>query len=433
MEYAELSEATIMMVLPKRATVPLNTTLDMDFVRAAFPALQSDWCFFDNAGGSQILQSVIDRMQTYLVTTNVQLGASYGVSQKATERLQAANQFAATLVNAADVSEVIMGPSTSMLLRVLAHCVGKTLVPGDEIVITNCDHEANITPWLELQQQGIVIRTWSMNPDSLTLELADLEPLLTPRTRLVTVVHASNVLGQLHPIRAIADRVHQAGSLLCVDGVGYAPHRLVDVQAMDVDFYAFSFYKVYGPHHAMLYGKRDLLLGLPNFNHEFIAPEQTPYKFQPGGANYELSYSILGIKDYLMTLSRHHGREYHSLRQELIHGFELISHHEAELSERFLDFLNSHPRVRVIGPTSADAEVRVPIIAFTVDGLNSATIPPLVDPHKIGIRYGDFYARRLIHDLGLADQGGVVRVSMVHYNTIAECDRLIHILEGILS
>jgi cysteine desulfurase family protein (TIGR01976 family) len=409
-----------------------GATLDIDFVRSAFPALGGDWCFFDNAGGSQILQSVLDRLQTYLLTSNVQLGASYDVSQQATERLQTANQFAATLVNAADISEVVMGPSTSMLLRILAHCFGQTLTPGDEIVVTNCDHEANITPWLELQKRGIVIRTWSLNPDTLALELADLDRLLNPRTRLVTLTHASNVLGQINPMRAIADRVHQAGGLLCVDGVGFAPHRLVDVQAMDVDFYVFSFYKVYGPHHGLLYGKRDLLLALPGFNHQFIGPEQVPYKFQPGGANYELSYSILGLQDYLTALSQHHGGEAATLREHMIHSFKLISHYEEGLSGQLLDFLNSKPGVRIIGPSAANRQVRVPTIAFAIDGINSSTLPPQVDPHKIGIRYGDFYAKRLIADLGLAEQGGVVRVSMVHYNTPAECDRLIRILERLI-
>ncbi|PSN19062.1 cysteine desulfurase-like protein, partial [filamentous cyanobacterium CCP5] len=224
------------------------------FVRQQFPSLNSPWIFMDNAGGSQILQPVIDRISEYLLTSNVQLGASYRVSELATARLAMANQQAATLVNAADASEVVMGPSTSMLLRILAHCYGQTLKPGDEVIVTNCDHEANITPWKALTRQGIRVKVWPINPDTLTLELADLEPLMGDRTRLVSLVHASNVLGTIHPVRAIADFVHQRGAHLCVDGVGYAPHRLIDVEAMDVDFYVFSFYKVYGPHHAMLYG-----------------------------------------------------------------------------------------------------------------------------------------------------------------------------------
>jgi cysteine desulfurase family protein (TIGR01976 family) len=406
--------------------------LDMQKVRGYFPSLARDWTFFDNAGGSQILQPVLDRLQDYLLTSNVQLGASYDISQLATERLQEANEFAATFINAADLSEVVMGPSTSMLLRILAFCFGATLQPGDEIIVTDCDHEANITPWLELQHQGITIKTWQINPQTLSLELKDLEPLLTARTRLVTLTHASNVLGQINPIRAIADLVHQAGALLCIDGVGYAPHRLVDVQAMDVDFYVFSYYKVYGPHHALLYGKYDLLKQLPGFNHDFIGPDQVPYKFQPGGANYELSYSTLGLKDYFLSLTESQNSEAVSLRQRLIQGFTQITDHETLLSQRLLEFLNDKSNIKVIGPNAPAPDVRVPTIAFTIDGTLSGTIPPQVDGHRIGIRYGDFYAKRLIQTLGLVEQEGVVRVSMVHYNTLEECDHLLEVLDQIV-
>lgn len=406
----------------------------IEFVRQQFPSLEQDWIFMDNAGGSQILQPVIDRLQRYLLTSNVQLGASYQISQVATERLQQAQQGAAILVNAADPSEVVLGSSTSLLLRILACCYGQTLAPGDEVIVTNCDHEANITPWKELYRQGVTVKVWSLNPETLMLELHDLEPLLTSRTRLVSLVHASNILGTIHPIRAIADRVHAQGAHLCVDGVGYAPHRLIDVQAMDVDFYAFSFYKVYGPHHALLYGKRDLLLALPGFNHDFIGAEQVPYKFQPGGANYELSYATLGILDYLEALAQQQSLNlaHQPLRQQLAVSFDHIARYEELLSQRILEFLNSKPNLRIIGKASSNRHDRVPTLSFVAEGVDSASIPPQIDPHRIGIRYGDFYAKRLIHDLGLTPYNGVVRISLVHYNTLEECDRLIHHLDSLL-
>lgn len=413
-------------------TQPL-VDLQMDVVRQQFPSLATDWLFMDNAGGSQIAQPVIQRLQDYLLNSNVQLGASYAISQLATERLAEASRWAATYINAADPSEVVMGASTSLLLRILAHCFGQTLRPGDEIIVTNCDHEANITPWVEQQQQGITVKFWPLNPDTLTLELADLEPLMMPRTRLVSLTHASNILGTLNPITAIADFIHQRGALICVDGVGYAPHRLIDVQAMDVDFYVFSYYKVYGPHHALLYGKRQHLLALPSFNHYFIGPTAIPYKLQPGGANYELSYSTLGLQDYFQHLSIQHGGDPHGNQRSLLaHAFELISRHEERLSQRLLDFLTSKPNVRIVGFPSSDRQQRVPTIAFVVDDIDSATIPPQLDDRKIGIRYGDFYAKRLIQDLGLTSQNGVVRVSLVHYNTQEECDRLIRYLDPII-
>lgn len=411
-------------------------SLQLDYVRSQFPALEGDWMFMDNAGGSQIVQPVIDRMQDYLITSNVQLGASYDVSQRAGERVRLGEQVAATLLNAPSVEEVVMGPSTSMLLRILAIALSQTWQPGDEVIVTNCDHEANITPWMELERQGIVVKVWPLNPETLELHLEDLEPLMSERTRLVTLTHASNVLGTINPVQAIAQWVHERGAMICVDGVGYAPHRLVDVQALDVDFYVYSYYKVYGPHHAVMYGKRKHLLAMPGFNHEFIGKDAIPYKFQPGGANYELSYSIAGLGDYFSDISQHHCPKTSpqlSLRQQMQHAFELISAHEERLSDRLLAFLTRQPNVKIIGRPASDRTRRVPTIAFTVADTDSATIPPQLDPHHVGIRYGHFYAKRLIQDLGLAQQNGVVRVSLVHYNTLDECDRLIALLEPILN
>lgn len=415
--------------------MPLNPsikqpTLDLEFVRSHFPGLANGWIFFDNAGGSQVLKSVVDRITAFLYDSNVQLGASYEVSQTAAKRVAQGTAAMATLINAEQPEEVVLGPSTSALFRILAQCFGKTLKAGDEIIVTNADHEANITPWMELQQQGIVVKIWSVNPDSLELHLADLESLLTPRTRLVTVIHTSNVLGTINPIRQIADRVHAHGALICVDGVAYAPHRRVDVQALDVDFYALSLYKVYGPHLALLYGKREHLLALPGYNHSFIDEAAIPYKFQPGGTSYELSYSAIALPHYLQTLTQHHfgAAAAETTTEQLDQAFKLIREHEAMLSDRLLTFLRSKPNVRIIGHPDADPVLRVPTISFIVEGISSDQIPPQIDPHQIGIRYGHFYALRLIEDLGLCSQAGVVRVSMVHYNTLEECDRLTTLL-----
>jgi cysteine desulfurase family protein (TIGR01976 family) len=403
-------------------------TLQLDFVRSQFPALAGDWTFFDNAGGSQTLKPVVDRISEYLLTSDVQLGASYAVSQLAGDRVSKAAQGVATLMNASDPTEVVMGSSTSLLLRILALCLAQTFAPGDEIIVTNCDHEANISPWVDLQRQGVVVKFWRLNPETLELHLEDLELLLSDRTRLVALTHASNILGTINAIRAVCDRVHAQGGLVCVDGVGYAAHRLVDVQAFDVDFYAFSFYKTYGSHYAVLYGRQQLLASLPNFNHYFI--QDSPYKFQPGNVNFELSYGMLGLCDYLSEIAQRHSSETApDLRSQMHQAFSLIAEHEEALSDRLLQFLRSKANVRIIGSELADRSRRVPTLSFVVAGMDSASIPIQVDPHRIAIRYGDFYAKRLIEDLGLAPQNGVVRVSMVHYNTLEEVDRLIAILD----
>ncbi|HIK40739.1 cysteine desulfurase-like protein [Thermoleptolyngbya sp. M55_K2018_002] len=409
--------------------------LQLDYVRAQFPALAGEWVFFDNAGGSQTLKRVADRISDYLLTTNVQLGASYDVSQQSTARVAEAAQAAAMLINAAEPGEVVMGGSTTLLLRILSLCLGQTFRPGDEIIVTNCDHESNIGCWLDLRKQGIIVKFWNLNPETLQLDLDTLAQLMTPRTRLVALTHVSNILGTINPIRQIANLVHERGAMICVDGVAYAPHRQVDVQALDVDFYVFSFYKVYGPHYALLYGKREHLLTMPGINHYFISQETIPYKFQPGNVNFELSYGAAGVVDYLSDLAVQHGsdRPASDLFGRLSEAFDRIAEHEAQLSDRLLSYLHSQPRVKLWGDPTADRDRRVPTIAFTVGQLNSATIPPQIDRHHIGIRYGDFYARRLIEDLGLAQQNGVVRVSMVHYNTLEECDRLIAALDPIIG
>lgn len=407
--------------------------LNLDKVRPYFPALAGEWTFFDNAGGSQTLKKVVDRISEFLLTSDVQLGASYGISQLAGERVSLAARGMATLINAESPKEVVMGSSTTMMLKILALCLSQTFTPGDEIIVTNCEHEANVGAWVALEKQGIKIKFWQVQPDTLELDLADLDLLMSQRTKLVALTHASNVLGTINPIKEIAAFVHQRQAMICVDGVAYAPHRLIDVQDLDVDFYVLSLYKIYGPHYALLYGKQEHLLTMPGLNHYFIEQTDIPYKFQLGNVNFELSYGMLGLCDYLSELAQlHYGNETApDLRSQMVQIFDLISSHEEKIGDRLLNYLNSKSGVRVIGQSQANHQARVPTISFVVDGIHSSTIPPKVDPHYIGIRYGDFYAKRLIESLGLASQGGVVRVSMVHYNTLEEVDRLIAAFEQI--
>ncbi len=417
-----------------KPTIIHQTSLQLDFVRQQFPSLTGDWTFFDNAGGSQTLKQVVDRISEYLLTSDVQLGASYAVSQLAGDRVAKAALAMATLINAKSPSEVVMGSSTTLMIQILSLCISKTWSPGDEVIVTNCDHEANIGAWVNLEKQGIKIKVWRINPDTLQLHLEDLEPLLSNHTRLVAFTHASNVLGTINPVKEITQLVHSYGAKVCIDGVAYAPHRLVDVQALDVDFYAFSFYKVYGSHYALLYGKQEHLLAMPGINHYFIKQTDIPYKFQLGNVNFELSYGMLGLCDYLSELAQlHYGEQMApDLRSQMVQAYDLMSAHEDVIGDRFLNYLTSKPNVRIIGQPQTNRDSRVPTISFVVEGIHSETIPLQIDKHNIGIRFGDFYAKRLIEDLGLDKQGGVVRVSMVHYNTLEEVDRLIEALETVL-
>lgn len=407
--------------------------LDLDYVRGRFPALTEGPVYFDNGGGSQILQPVLDRMQAFLVGSNVQLGASYGASRLASDRVREAREGVRVLLNAESADEVVMGPSTTALLRTLAGSVARTIRPGDEIVVTDGDHEANIAPWLDLEHAGARVRFWHVDPATGELDMEELRALLGRRTRLVAVTHASNILGSINPIRQIADLVHEHGAWLCVDGVGFAPHRAVDVRALGVDFYVFSFYKTFGPHHAVLWGRREHLLGLPGHGFFFIDESDIPYKFTPGNVNYEASYGVLGLLDYLEELDgRGSSVDGTARRGAVERSFAAIAEHEEVLARRLLDFLGSKRGVRVIGATVADATRRVPIVSFTVEDRASADIVRNVDSHGIGIRFGHFYSRRLITALGLPVDDGVVRVSMVHYNTVDEVDRLVDVLDPLL-
>lgn len=400
------------------------------FVTRSFPALGRGQVFLDNAGGSQVAQQVGDRITQYLFSANVQLGASYAASVKAADMVHQGRNALATLLNAERAEEVVMGATTTQLFEQLARALVQTWAPGDEVIVTNFDHEANIGPWKKLAKDGIVLREWSMRPGAHLPDLEDLAALLTDRTRLVAVTHASNIYGTINPIRAIADLVHEAGALLCVDGVAFAPHRAVDVQTLGADFYAFSVYKVYGTHFSALYGRYDLLLASGNINHSFFPNDKVPQKLEPGNANYELAYSCVGVIDYLEALAQAHGINSEG-RAAVEAAFGLVADHEETLSRQLLSYLKGRPDVKIIGATEADQALRVPTVSFVIDGSSSREVVEQVDPIGIGIRYGDFYSRKLVDDLELPNGDGVIRVSAVHYNTIQEIDRLIDVLENL--
>jgi len=410
-----------------RAALKLN----LDFVRKQFPALDRDYIFMDNAGGSQVPVTVIDRISEYLSSYNVQLGASYEVSAQATQELDQVMQLLAQNINAARKEEIIVGPSSTMLLRILSICLAREWQAGDEVIVSNSDHEANVSCWMDLQKQGIVVKIWKINPETLEFELNDLQNLLTRKTKLVAMVHASNILGTINPIKKIASLVHQAGALFCVDGVAYAPHRIVDVQEFDADFYVYSFYKTFGPHLAVMYGKYEILKKLEGLNHYFIGKDEVPYKFQPGNFNYELSYGLNGIFDYLDDLRNFHFTK--DKDQKVAACFNLFADHEENLTTRLLDYLHNIKQVRILGRGDADKNKRVSTVSFVHDKYKSSEVVGKIDKYNIGIRFGDFYAKKLIEDLGLVAKDGVIRVSMVHYNTLDEVNKLIEAFEEVFT
>ena len=409
-----------------------SVELDLDLVRRAFPGLDSPWAFFDNAGGTQILGSAIERLNEHLVHRMVQTGGSYAVSQQAAASLQTGREGIARLLNAARPEEIVFAPAATVACQNLVRAMASQFSEGDEIVVTVTDHESNIGPWELLRDRGVVFRTWAPEPGTLELDLSALDELLGERTRLVAVTATSNVLGTINPIGAIAERVHAAGALICVDAVACAPHRAIDVQALDVDYLFFSIYKTFGPHFAALYGRYDLLAELDGLYHWFYGKDRVPMKLEPGNASYELALASSAIPDYLAELARAHGAEGDD-RALIEAAWRLIAAHEGRIAEQLLAWLRARSDVRIIGRDRGDDPERASIIAFRVDGRDSGEIARALDDDHLAVRFGDFHARRLVEHLGLLEGGGVVRVSMAHYNTHAEVDRLIAGLERVLG
>lgn len=405
--------------------------LDLEYVRRQFPALTDDVVLLDNAGGSQIAKPVFDRISKFMFTANVQLGATYGASVTAARKVAEGRAALAMLLNADRDEEVVMGATATQLFDQLAQALVQHWEPGDEVVVSNFDHEANIGPWRRLEQRGIVVKTWELPMGDHRAGPESLAPILGPKTRLVAMTHCSNIFGSINDVRAIADLVHDHGALICVDGVAFAPHRAIDVKALDADFYGFSVYKTYGPHHAALYGKYDLLLHKAgNINHYFYDEASVPNKLEPGNPNYELAYSCVGVIDYLEGLVAAHGINAEG-RTAVEAAFNMIADHEAALSERLLTYLGSRDDVTIVGDRSSDRDARVPTISFVIAGQSSRETVKAMDPSGIGIRFGDFHSKRLVQALDLGDPDGVIRVSAVHYNTLDEMDRLIGQLESL--
>lgn len=402
---------------------------DHESLRRQFPALGGDVVFLENAGGSQVPSSVADGIHRYLTETYVQLGAGYSLSQRCTATVEAAHEFARTFVNAGE-GHVILGSSTTVLLNMLAECYGQILKPGRRIILAETGHEANLGPWKRLERLGIEIIWWRVDPVTGECDLADLERLLDERTALVALPHVSNLLGQIEDLPAIVAAAHAVGARVVADGVAYAPHRAIDVQAWDVDWYVYSTYKVYGPHMAVLYGKSEALAELAGPNHFFVPDQELPYKFEPGGANHESCAGLLGLGEYLKFVADAPA-DAPCDRATIEEAWNRMAAYEEPLIGGLLGYLNDHDRVRVIGPARGGAD-RVGTISFVHESKTSREITEAVDRTDIAIRHGHMYAWHLCKALGHDLDDGVVRVSFVHYNTLAEIEQLIEVLDTIL-
>ena len=406
------------------------TNDDRQRIRTQFPALAGDTVYLENAGGSQVPAIVADSIRDYMLTSYVQLGAGYPLSHRATELVDEAHEFVRLMMNGKD-GEVILGSSTTALLQMLAKCYAQVLEPGSEIVVAQTGHEANVGPWKMLDRLGFSLRWWKMDPADYTCPLSELENLLSDRTALVAFPHVSNLLGDIVDVEAITSLVHEAGARVIVDGVAYAPHRAIDVSAWNVDWYAYSTYKVYGPHMAALWGRRDALAELHGPNHFFVPEDDLPYKFEVGGANHEGCAGVCGLRDYLaFVVGEADPRALD--RPAIEQAFEIMTACELPLQARLIDYLQSRKDVRIVGP-SDDGDSRVGTISFVHESKSSAEITAAVDRSGIGIRHGHMYAYHLCEAAGLDPEDGVVRTSLVHYNTMEEIEKLIEVFDAVLE
>lgn len=406
--------------------------LDVDFCRQHFPALNDDWAFLENAGGTLVPTQVMDRVNAYMTETQVQPGFSYTAAALASERIKQGREGMAALINA-DPAEIVLGGSTTGNVYVLSHAIRPWLVPGDEVIVTNQDHEANSGAWRRLAEIGVIVKEWRMNEDSAELELAELEKLLSERTRIVCFTFCSNVVATIYDVKAITERVHEAGALVVVDAVAYAGHRRIDVKALDVDFLLCSLYKFFGPHMAMLYGKREHLDKAENQCHYFIGDDDHGIRFNPGGINHELGAAAAGIIEYFDAVHAHHypGANV-DLNNRLERVYELFAVHEESTTKRVLDYLSSKSDVRLIGRSGGDRGERVAVNSFVVNGRSSEEVARKLWERDVAVGAGDFYAARCIDTLGLRAQDGVVRASMVHYNSHQDVDKLLSGLDEVL-
>jgi cysteine desulfurase family protein (TIGR01976 family) len=404
--------------------------LDNEFVRTQFPAFSepslAGQAFFENAGGSYTCAPVIARLERYYRQRKVQPYAPYEASRLAGEEMDEARQRLAVMMGVA-TDEVSFGPSTTQNTYVLAQAFRKWMQPGDAIIVTNQDHEANSGPWRRLADEGFEVREWRIDPDTGLLDPADLENLLDERVRLVCFPHCSNVVGAINPVVEITALAHAAGAFVCVDGVSYAPHGLPDVGGMGPDIYLFSAYKTYGPHQGIMVMRRELGNLLPNQAHYFNG--DTLYKrFTPAGPDHAQVAASAGMADYIDALAAHHGIEGEaSARNAGVH--DLMRAHEVALLQPLLDYLKDRNSVRLIGPT--DAAARAPTVAVALNRPGAEAAADLA-AHGIMAGGGDFYAVRPLQAMGVDTGKGVLRLSFVHYTSRAEVDKLLSALDDIL-
>lgn len=416
--------------------------LDPVHVRSQFPALSSGAVFFDNPGGTQVPNQVVDRMVDYLVTANANLGGAFTTSRATDAVVNETRQAMADFLNAERPEEIVFGPNMTTLTLGLSRALARELKPGDEIIVTRLDHDANIAPWLlAAEDRGCTVRWVDFDVEDCTLRIDQIEAALTDRTRLVAVGYASNAVGTINPVRQIVEMAHRAGALCFVDAVQYAPHGPIDVRDLGCDFLVVSAYKFFGPHLGVLYGKYRHLDRLRAYQVR-PAPNDPPGKFETGTGNHEGIAGTLGAIEYLSWLgeafcgehAERYGGLFHGRRLLLKQAMSAIRAYEMELSRALLEKLGEIPGLRIWGLTDLKTlDRRVPTVSFTLQGSRPRQVAEALSAAGIYVWDGNYYALAVTERLGLEDSGGMVRVGLTHYNTVQEVQRLGEVMRQIVG
>ncbi|HMD06877.1 MAG TPA: cysteine desulfurase-like protein [Candidatus Acidoferrum sp.] len=397
----------------------------IETIRSFFPALHRlpAFTFFDNAAGAQIPQIVFDAIHRHLLECNVQRGGRYAKSQEVDATIARARQSVADFLNARDPSEIAFGMNATSFIRLISLAIGQTLGERNEIIVTDMDHEANVATWLALEKEGAKLVWWKMGEDG-NLHVEDLKPLFSSKTRLVACAVAANSLGSVVDVAGAAKIAHEVGAEVFLDCVHYGPHGQMDVQAFDCDYLVCSGYKIFGPHMGFLWGRRELLRKLPTFREEFI-PDEPPGKIEAGTFIYENVAGMDAAISYLESLGKRpqaagDGANKDSKRANLARAMQSIRAYEESLSLEMLQVLNNCGATIYGLARNNQVHDRVPTLCFNLPNVAPAKVTETLASNGIGIRDGHMYAPRLMKRLGVRLDSGVVRASLVHYNTIDE-------------
>ena len=419
---------------------------DVSALRARFPALNQMVegrapVYFDNPGGTQVSQSVIDAMRDYLVEANSNTHGMFRTSQLTDATIANARAAMADFLNAPSSQQIVFGPNMTTLTFQMSRAIGQTLGTGDEIVVTRMDHDANISPWLLMaRDRGVEVKWTDFDVETGRLDIEHMASLITSRTKLVACVYASNALGTINDVPTVVEMAHGVGAYAYIDAVQYAPHGPIDVSALDVDFLVCSAYKFFGPHVGVLYGKSEHLESLPAYKVR-PASDEMPDRWETGTMNHEGLAGVAAAVDYLASVGDAYGEDFAAASQgfsgrraSLRRGVRAIKRYEQTLSRALLDGLEQIPGVSIRGITDRDAlDARVPTIIFDVAGKAPDDVARALGDAGIYVWDGNYYAQAVMERLGYEETGGLVRVGPVHYNTHDEVQRFLTELERITA